>query len=186
MTPQCRLLKRQSLFGDIVVPRSEMADIADAIDPLHREDFGFDRAKVDSKKPLSSRLKFGRLKSTGQQLEAIQVGAPADEISRVAHVTPPARLTVPRPVTPPVATASDMAAGVEARVASSVMDGGVSTADSVVSSGASRSSTAVSGLRPKSAGSTLGLGLALAAGGAGLFALHRNRGRVNESTYRGA
>jgi len=105
----------------------------------------------------------------------ISVGTPVDDLTKVASTTPP--------VTPPVATAADMAASVEAKVATAVVDGGASVAGDVVSSAVNRTSTAISGLRPKSAGGVLGLGLALAAGGAGVLYMHKNRGRPN---YRGA
>jgi len=106
---------------------------------------------------------------------AIKVGTPVDDLTKVVSTT--------APVTPPVATAADMAASIDARVTAAVVDGGASTASNVVSSGVKRASTAISGLQPKSAGGVLGLGLALAAGGAGVLYMHKNRGRTD---YRGA
>gem|GEM_PF-4035098 len=106
---------------------------------------------------------------------AIKVGTPVDDLTKVVSTT--------APVSPPVATAADMAVSVEAKVATAAVDGGASAASSVVSSGAKRTSTAISGLKPKSAGGVLGLGLALAAGGAGVLYMHKNRGRAD---YKGA
>jgi len=105
----------------------------------------------------------------------ISVGTPVDDLTKVASITPP--------MTPPVTTAADMAASVEAKVATAVIDGGASAAGDVVSSAVKKTSTAISGLQPKSAGGVLGLGLALAAGGAGVLYMHKNRGRAD---YRGA
>ena len=106
---------------------------------------------------------------------AVKVGTPVDDLTKVVSTT--------APVTPPVATAADMAASIDAKVTAAVVDGGASTASNVVSSGTKRASTAISGLQPKSAGGVLGLGLALAAGGAGVLYMHKNRGRTD---YRGA
>jgi hypothetical protein len=99
----------------------------------------------------------------------ISVGTPVDDVARIASTTPP--------ISPSIATAADVAANAEIQTAAAVTDGGADAARGVVRSVANRTSTAVNGLRPKSAGGVLGLGLALAAGGAGVIYMHKNRGR---------
>jgi len=101
---------------------------------------------------------------------AVKVGTPVDDIPR--RVTP-GRLSPDNPAT----VAAREARAAEARVASDATLGSADAADDVVRSGGRRISTALGGLKPKSAGGVLGLGLALAAGGAGVIYMANNRGK---------
>jgi len=101
---------------------------------------------------------------------AVRVGTPVDDIPR--RVTP-GRLSPDNPAT----IAAREARAAEARVASDATLGSADVADDVVRAGGRRISTALGGLKPKSAGGVLGLGLALAAGGAGVIYMANNRGK---------
>jgi hypothetical protein len=163
---------------EIITP-ADMTRTADDVDPMRTADFGIDRETGELGKPKSSRLRFGRKSKP----EPVSVGTPADDIPTRVEPRTSGNLRGRLLGGAKSATAADATeAGVEASVVSAAREG-TAVADDVVSSGASRVSTAVGGLKPRSAGGVLGLGLALAAGGAGVIYMSKRRGKPEYEGY---